>query len=676
MGNIVAIALSLSTPRLWILIKALMLSIYHKVENKKNERKSRLTVSRLVSQTLPSIHRPQSVLLTTHHHRSHENVTITQESHSELGAALDVLGNAWNQLTTRSIKLPTYSSNRKWIAFSKCRSWTLIIWRNLLHHSADIITSLVLCTIFIAIFVAECTGSVLSGNIITDGVAISAGLYCAQVLQDSHDYSAYWNHGEMALTYADRCYGANTATDGCNYLYNQSISYTENPNDPCPFAGDVCLEGSRSALTLDTGWLDAKYLGINSEERFQFRRSTTCSPLVADERYVKEVIDSNGHASYNYYYGPAWNGILGKYIRETWKALNTSTEWTVPGFSKGSLCTNANRYETNVHPFSPLKEFTSGDNIITLLFISACKVFFKYRRSDPIFPAPKVTLIAQFPEPSPTMLPHLEDPLRYGRLRYAQVYRANDNRDTVLGCVDRVGVCTKGHTQCWDAAALGLRPKHVAPYWGKIAFFNETAPVSERSLVLSLLTVALAASSVCHAVLAPTQLDAQSKIRGFMADGLAAEQWKVEVRRLFQASLAQMQLSTFRIARGGWTYNDGYGFLGVPESYEALARMVKFNAVGWLNVSVWGFCGLLLFAAMTTLGSIRTGDELWLVIWIRWTLSLGRWGVRGMLWAKSYVWPLPYLISGTARLVEGTVRKIGGVWIPRSWLRRRNINEQ
>ena len=334
MGNIVAVALSLSTPRLWILLKALMLGIYHHLRTKSHERKNRSTVSRMVAQTIPSIHPPPSVLLTTFHQVSHENVVITEESHSELGAARDILRNTWDQLTTRSIRLPIYVANWKHTPFRKCRSWVLILWSNLLHYSTEVITSLILSIIFIGVFVAESSGSILSAHIITDGVAVSAGSFCAQDAPTS--VNGYSNQGDMALAYADRCYGASTATDGCNYLYNQSISYLETSNDTCPFLGDVCLEGTRSAITLDTGLPDARYLGINSAQRFQFRRSTTCAPLVSDGRYVKEVINSDGQASYNYYYGPIWNGTSpGNWVKETWSAINPSADWTVPGFSKG-----------------------------------------------------------------------------------------------------------------------------------------------------------------------------------------------------------------------------------------------------------------------------------------------------------------------------------------------------
>ena len=369
MGNIVAVALSLSTPRLWVLIKALMLASYRIIQTKRQGRRNR---PRLMSQTVPSLHPPNSVPLSSYHQSSHEVVTITEGSHSELGAARDILRNTWGQLTTRPIRLSVHGWNRGQTRFSKCRSCVLTLGRNLLQYSANIITALILAIFLVGIFVAESSGSILSANIITNGVAVSVGTHCAQdadrcygpsaTIEDgcnplyNYSLSYTWardshdNQGDMALTYADRCYGASPATDGCSYLYNQSISYTETSNDTCPFAGNVCLEGKKSALRLDTGLLEARYLGINSVERFHFRRSSTCAPLVADERRVKKIIDADGQATYNYYYGPPSDDTVSTFSisngtwtprkqsatwsTPTWKALNKPTDWTIPSFSK------------------------------------------------------------------------------------------------------------------------------------------------------------------------------------------------------------------------------------------------------------------------------------------------------------------------------------------------------
>ena len=51
-----------------------------------------------------------------------------------------------------------------------------------------------------------------------------------------------------------------------------------------------------------------------------------------------------------------------------------------------------------------------------------------------------------------------------------------------------------------------------------------------------------------------------------------------------------------------------------PPDWSGVCQMRKVKSVGWLNVSVWGFLGLLSLAGGITLASCRTRDEsLWLV---------------------------------------------------------------
>ena len=58
-----------------------------------------------------------------------------------------------------------------------------------------------------------------------------------------------------------------------------SIDYRVYMDQPCPFATECCIK-NKSALTLDTGNQSARILGINTEEKFSFRKSITCTPLI------------------------------------------------------------------------------------------------------------------------------------------------------------------------------------------------------------------------------------------------------------------------------------------------------------------------------------------------------------------------------------------------------------
>lgn len=99
---------------------------------------------------------------------------------------------------------------------------------------------------------------------------------------------------QAAYDYARNCYHTELGTNGCNFFYNQSIAYTENHWQKCPFISEICANGSNSAMILDTGLVDAKVVGINSPAHLQFRRTTACAPLRIDGEMLNLTILSEG----------------------------------------------------------------------------------------------------------------------------------------------------------------------------------------------------------------------------------------------------------------------------------------------------------------------------------------------------------------------------------------------
>jgi len=61
--------------------------------------------------------------------------------------------------------------------------------------------------------------------------------------------------------------------------------------------------------------------------------------------------------------------------------------------------------------------------------------------------------------------------------------------------------------------------------------------------------------------------------------------------------------------------NDGPGYDGIAPEYRGMCKMGKFRSVGWRNMSVVGFLGLLFLASMVTLASIRAENgDLWITL--------------------------------------------------------------
>ena len=204
-----------------------------------------------------------------------------------MGAAFGLLGNAWQSLLSGQIALARNSNS----VLSTRGGWQHVsrFWRNFLQRPLDYLLSLMFSILLFGIFVAESTGTVLSARIISDTLALVSSERCKPLTKTlMHE----------GFDYIRKCYGAESGQDGCNFLYNQSIAFTESSEDRCPFVERLCAFKNESIVTFDTGLLDARYLGINSPARFQFRRRSTCVPLKPDGKSLKSTLTSNRAVQY------------------------------------------------------------------------------------------------------------------------------------------------------------------------------------------------------------------------------------------------------------------------------------------------------------------------------------------------------------------------------------------
>ena len=138
-------------------------------------------------------------------------------------------------------------------------------------------------------FIAQVIAGASSANIAISRAARSAFTTCGIWEFDDENagdeaaaHSDVYNYQmeARAADYAQNCYDAETAADpiGCDFFYNSSIGFTTKSFDRCPFEPfELCRDGLYSAVTFDTGLVDANIIGINSETAHKFRRRTTCS---------------------------------------------------------------------------------------------------------------------------------------------------------------------------------------------------------------------------------------------------------------------------------------------------------------------------------------------------------------------------------------------------------------
>lgn len=200
-------------------------------------------------------------------------------------------------------------------------------------------TMIVIATVLFGLFIAQAVAGVFSTKIVSDRAGLSSSQRCGiwQYDDDAGEDEAYRqdllnNHNKEARAsqYARTCYdsGDSSAPFSCNMFYNQSIAYKTLTNQRCPFASpDMCLEGLYSAITFDTGLVDATIIGINAPSTHKLRRKTTCSPLNMSEPYVQSV-SSSTNETYHYHYGSKKDGTA-----YTFDTSGRPFQWLAPVYS-------------------------------------------------------------------------------------------------------------------------------------------------------------------------------------------------------------------------------------------------------------------------------------------------------------------------------------------------------
>ena len=125
-----------------------------------------------------------------------------------------------------------------------------------------------------------------------------------EILGFSGHHSHQSSLTETALSYADACYGSRQSTVSCPTGLTPRIPYNTSTDSICPFPNKtMCKFGNSAVFTMDSGLVNAKILGINSKRPFEFRRRTSCSPLIDDQKMVqsRNISDTIVELTYRYH---------------------------------------------------------------------------------------------------------------------------------------------------------------------------------------------------------------------------------------------------------------------------------------------------------------------------------------------------------------------------------------
>lgn len=171
-------------------------------------------------------------------------------------------------------------------------------------HLIAAVLALVLCAGAFTGFAAA--GTAIS-YVTSDSIAPATSSKCAMLVPNASNSvtSPMGQIMESVESYYSECYEAEPSQQECDLFPDTDLFVNFTSGVECPFNGDICLPGQNSTISLDTGYLDSKYLGINSPHRPIIRRKTTCAPLVTNGFYDAEFDNITSFTYIQFKYGPS-----------------------------------------------------------------------------------------------------------------------------------------------------------------------------------------------------------------------------------------------------------------------------------------------------------------------------------------------------------------------------------
>ena len=129
------------------------------------------------------------------------------------------------------------------------------------------------------------------------------------------DFSAHNSHQssltESALNYASACYQSGESTSRCPVAQVRTISHNISRSNSCPFPNKaMCKISNSSVFNMDSGFVNAHSLGINSARNFEFRRRTACSPVIDNDTFVQIHKRNEEEATIRYVYDSKVDGNM------------------------------------------------------------------------------------------------------------------------------------------------------------------------------------------------------------------------------------------------------------------------------------------------------------------------------------------------------------------------------
>lgn len=257
----------------------------------------------------------------------------------------------------------------------------------------------------------------------------------------------YWPYTTRQMSsysnYAQQCY--NDSEDGkCDTFVTKSLDVQITRNATCPFSKEMCKSQDQN-IYFDTGLLDTHDdLGFNmpSDQRFQYRRTTHCAPLVSEGYKAPSnytAPDTNFDTAYmKYYYGPKTSDtnetatykypLLNNQQAADRKTLSAAADYSIGSVEAWGLNGSIAGHST----FAPIAPLLRPDADTAIVFLSSNDIGYWGTSADPWYGASRLGGYFYVPAAG-------ADSLGLGAVRQAYYY--GDEPASALGCVARAQWC-------------------------------------------------------------------------------------------------------------------------------------------------------------------------------------------------------------------------------------------
>ncbi|KUI69927.1 hypothetical protein VM1G_05376 [Cytospora mali] len=434
---------------------------------------------------------------------------------------------------------------------------------------AGIFSSSIVATTDIEVLLSSQNCGFWQENVLTLGVSLG-------ITWDNATNRFYQQEVGDSRTYARSCYNASSLRT-CNTFVKPTIDWTTRYDAPCPFDG-MCIG---AAMEMDTGLINSNaILGMNfpHNQQFEFRRVTTCAPLVQDGYITTEnSTDIPGDQILYYNYGPT--NEEGTILHNaTWEASVYASNLTNT-YTLGSIMAYSG--DESDGQFLPIAAMNRSDVDTTLMFLAGNNVRNTNPVNDPIFSAHRV-----------------------GEVPYHGNVYYSDYVTSVVGCTEQYQFCNPTDKKCTKLTGMD------GAYTAGQTQLDLNASQNVTMEVLYHTVRFWGASILVNAMSSPPNLLALDDLEMYVQSDLPDNQWQIEVQNWHATALVNIQ-NWLLLRVIGPQDPTARQFVNKPAT-DAEGAVCKAQKVrvgqGFNNISLFGLIFVLAFGSVTTLLSTFIND--------------------------------------------------------------------